>query len=451
MIKQLLNKMSFIGVGRWWLTGILFYIPFQHRIFEIIQQWNNELAISINRLDEITLIIFLPFAIRELYKNRSYNTFYFIILFPVLSLIIIGLISGLLNGNPLFITIHGIFGYVKSFFIIFIYAAIFKEFKDFEKIFHVLVIITVLLGIVGLIQEIWAIYLKYWFEEDIYSHPVYQFSSMVASLLDSPLETAKVNKWRFGLYRASSLLSHYNLLGLFSLFILTFYVTTARKINYFIFFSIFTGIFVSISRIAYTGFLFLMGVQIFKQRRLLITLGVIFFTALSVYFGVLQDFNGIDKLNNMTFQEESTDLKMFRELAMHKSMEVWNDHPLWGKGPGMFGGSTAFRYRSYVYEEYNFNYIFTTIYSLDQFWPQILAEMGIIGAAAFAGLLISLIVTFLILEQRSDSDEVKSLLRGLVIFTVIFFFYTFGGNLNNVSILYPYCAFIGIGLGCSKK
>jgi hypothetical protein len=440
-----------VNVRRWWLAGILFFIPFQHRIFEIIQQKSSTLATSVNRLDEITLIIFLPFAIRELYKNKSYNIFYFIISFPVLGIIITGLISGLLNGNLLLITIHGIFEYVKSFFIIFIYAAFFREIKDFKNIFLVLLIITVVTGVLAFVQELWVIYSRYLLDKDIHDPSIYLLKGIMAEFSGIALEKSGADSWRFGLYRASSLFSHSNLLGLFSLFILTFYLSTTRKINLLVFLSLFAGIFVSISRVAYAGFMFMGSLKILKFRRALIITGLILLLVLYVYMIVDPEVNVLNTFNNLAFQGESTELEEFRRLAMHKSMEVWKDHPVWGVGPGMFGGAVALKNRSSVYEEYNFFLIFDFIYSLDQFWPQVLAEMGIIGTVIFTGLLISLIVTFLIIKHRADSDEVKGLFHGLAIFTVILFFYTFGGNLNNVSILYPYCAFIGIGLGCSKK
>jgi hypothetical protein len=451
MLKSFLNNPLFINSGRWWLTGMLFFIPFQHRIYEITQHWSKELATGINRLDEMTLLIFLPLSIGENYSSRSYNPFYFLILFPVLILISTGFISGILNGNPLLTTVHGILDYVKSFLIIFIYAAFFKEFKEFKKIFLGLLIITVLLGIVAFMQEIWATYSVYMLEKDIHDPSVYLLNAIAASLSNSYIATAEADNWRFGLYRVASLLSHYNLLGLFSLFILTFYLYTARKMNFMIFLAVFMGILFSISRVAYAGFLFLIGLKISKRWRMLIILVIFLFVVSYLYILFFQDFDPSNRFGNLTFQEESSDLEKFRRLAMNKSMEVWKDYPFWGAGPGMFGGAVAFKYHSPVYEEYNFFQILTFIYSLDQFWPQLLAEMGIIGAVTFAALLISIFITFLILGQRIASDEIKGLFNGLAVFTVIFVIYTFGGNLNNVSILYPYCAFVGIGLGCSKK
>ncbi len=121
---------------------------------------------------------------------------------------------------------------------------------------------------------------------------------------------------------------------------------------------------------------------------------------------------------------------------------------MWGTGPGMFGGSVAFNYRSPIYEEYNFTLIFNWFHSLDQLWPQALAEMGIIGTMALAALFVSLLAVFFISKQRADSDEMRDLFTGLSTFTIILFLYTFSGNLNNVSILFPYCAFAGMSLGC---
>jgi hypothetical protein len=77
--------------------------------------------------------------------------------------------------------------------------------------------------------------------------------------------------------------------------------------------------------------------------------------------------------------------------------------------------------------------------------------MGVIGTFTFLYLLISLLVVFIFVRKRSVFYEIRGLLTGLITFTVIFIIYTLGGNLNNVSILYPFFAFAGIGFGCASK
>jgi O-antigen ligase len=37
----------------------------------------------------------------------------------------------------------------------------------------------------------------------------------------------------------------------------------------------------------------------------------------------------------------------YRKYTNHKAMQVWKDHPLWGVGPGMFGGLNSIMYNSF--------------------------------------------------------------------------------------------------------
>lgn len=450
MLKHSFNDVTLKNIGRWWLIGMLLFIPFQHRIFTIINPWNTKLAAFLNRLDELTIVIFLPLAIKEFFENKKIVKIdlqlYFILSFPILLLGISGLISGVINRNSLFITIFGTFDYVKYFLVIFVYAAFFRDFEEFKRIFRVLLMIAVVLGLIAFVEEFWAVFSRYILNKEITAKEIYLLGSAPT---DAAYDTID-NIWRFGIYRASSLLSHYNLLGLYSLLFLTIYLCMTKKINPLIFFSLFMGIFASVSMTAYTGFLFLIGLKILKGRRWLVGIMVVLFVTLFIYMSTLNGFDTLDNVSTLTLREKWNNLSdniSFRKLAFAKAIEVWKDHPVWGVGPGMFGGPVALKYKTRVYEEYNFFLILREVYSLDQFWPQILAEMGIVGTIVFTELLISLLIVFLILRQRVISDEMRGLYKGLAAFTVIFFFYTFGGNLNNVSLLYPYLALAGMGLG----
>ena len=141
---------------------------------------------------------------------------------------------------------------------------------------------------------------------------------------------------------------------------------------------------------------------------------------------------------------------VFRVYARNKAMEVWRDQPFLGVGPGMFGGVVSVIFNSPVYEKYNFSqkwYEFMKPFrSLDQFWPQVLAEIGIIGTVLFAGLLFSLLITHLIIRQRT-TNEIRDLFTGFTIATTIIFIYTFGSGLNLTSLLFTYSALAGTALG----
>jgi hypothetical protein len=312
-------------------------------------------------------------------------------------------------------------------------------------------VVAVFIGFVAFIEEVWAMYFRYIFDNDSNQKGIV---ILINKILGVSYISSSSNVWRLGIYRAS-LLFHYNLLGLYSLFILTFYVHTVKKLNFLILFSLLTGVFASVSRTAYTGFALLAGLQIFRGRRWFIVFLIPIVLALFFMFFSLGDFN-MSKLIEEEYNKENTatqriDVESYRKYARQKAMKVWNDHPVWGVGPGMFGGAVAQKYRSPFYEEYNFFMILKQFHSLEQLWPQALAEMGIVGATALAGLFVSLLAIFFISRQYADSDERRGFFTGLSTFTIIFLIYTLSGNLNIVPLLFPFCAFAGMGLGCVSQ
>jgi O-antigen ligase len=454
MKERSLYNLIFINAVKWWLIGLLFFIPFVNKISDLIRPWSSQIATLIDRLDELSIIIFFPIAIIIFYndyKNKEKTKLlYLIILFPIFLLSISGFLSGMINGNTLLITALGTFSYVKYFLFIFIYAAFFREFNIFLKVLRLLVIVAVFIGFVALIQELSAIVTTYIVEKDISESSNIFIKGLTSILLPHSIHGGG---WRLGIFRASSLLSHYNLLGLYSLFILTIYLYSGKRANIVVIFSLMAGIFASVSRTAYAGFELLAGLQIFKGRKwftvFLIPVGIALF-----YMGLFGD--NIDMLESTSKEYQEVDnvgyqkTITYREYARQKAMIVWKDHPLLGVGPGMFGGEIAYKHNSPVYEEYNFTMIMSWFHSLDQLWPQVLAEMGIIGTAVLICLFISMFVLFFVLRQQTTSEEIRGLFTGLSIFTISLLFYTVSGNLNIVSVLLPYCAFAGMGVGSMR-
>lgn len=452
MNKHSLNALYIKGI-RFLLTCVLLFLPFQYRIVESIKLWNPVLANYLNKLEEVTIVVCLPLAIIQFIINRDKNNFKYLILsIPFIVFFASGLMSGLLAGNSFLVTLHGTFDYIKYFLVFFIYAAFFKEPADIKKVFRFLLMMAVFLGVIAFIQEIWAVVSRYILEKDISDHSMY-------ILLDIPK-----GGWRFGIYRAPSLMGHYNIIGLYSLLILTIYMSMHKKVNHAVLLSIFAGVFVSVSRMIYTGFMLVAGFQILKKRWIALILAVPIAIML-YYMSFLPDFNISNEVKMMVSnfttgaslsvltEDPISDLneRAYRVVARDKGLEVWKDHPLWGVGPGMFGSAVAYKYRSPVYEEYNFTTVFIWIKSLDQFWPQALAEIGIVGTAAFAGLLLILFVTFLISARESAVDEVKGLFVGLMLFMIVLILFSFGAILNHPVILVTYSALAGMALGCKES
>ena len=432
---------------RLWLTSLLLIIPFVTRIGDLLRTWNPNAASLLNRLDELTVIILLPLALFEFYRSyKARNKLEPLSLLLFLSIVLVtacGILSGVLNGNTTIVTLFGTFSYVKYFLFIFIYAAFFRDFDQFLKIFRILLIIAVVIGSVAFIQETWVIYSSYFAAKTSPYKDIYLYIGKLLGVNDIIVYGSG---WRLGIYRASSLLSHYNLLGLYSLFILTIYLNIVKRVNVLIMFSLLAGVITSVSRTAYIGFLLMGGLQIFKGRRWIIVFLIPVVIALfllgmgeDVQMSRLMEEEG----NSVEYQEKLT----YREHARGKALQVWKDHPLLGVGPGMFGGAIAIKFNTPYYQEYDFQMIFSWFHSLEQLWPQVLAEMGLIGIGALTGMFFTLFVVFYILRHEAATDEIKGFFTGMLVFTAIFLCYTFAGNLNIVSVLLPYCAFAGMGLG----
>jgi hypothetical protein len=430
-------------------------MPFQAKIAIIFRSWNYNLAASLfEKLDELTIITFLPLSAVTLYnhyKKQEINLhLYFIFLLPIIVVSIAGIISGFLNENSFFITSFGIFYYVKFFLLILVYAAFFRKLDEFQKIFRFVLILAVCIGILAVIQETFAVYFKFIGNVSADNINILRNIMSVSGLnIEDTLAPAG---WRIGIYRTPSIMSHYNMVGFYSAFILSIYLSITKKINVLSLFSLFAGVFLSVSRVAYLCFAFLAGIQVLKGRKWFIALLLPILPFLLYTFLISNNDIFSDEINfpgDAVKGEVMTEgMLNLREYERFKALKVWKDYPMWGVGPGMFGGDVAVKNNSPFYEEYN-ALMLRKITSLDQFWPQVLAEMGIIGTIAFAGLLVSLLLAFLLLRQWA-ADEVRGgLFSGLAVFTVFIFFNTFSISLNNAPILFPYCAISGMALGCA--
>jgi hypothetical protein len=424
----------------WWLTGILLFLPFQNIIKKVTLRVNIGLSTLIGYLDEITILIFLLLAFLEIYKNRErFNYIYFAIFLPIIVFCLAGIVSGLVNGNMLYVTVLGISNYIKYFFLVFIYSVFFRKYDEFKKVFYLLLSLAVFISIIGVLQEAWAMISRYLLMID-----VEKIDYLFAGNL-KPKES-----WRFGIYRAPSLVYNANLKGLYCLLILIIYVNITKKMSYSALLTLFFGIFTSASRRVFTGFIIFLG---FYARKL----GKAFLIAISIpviisvyYLSTQIDFSKL-KTPGSLIVSEGADIDNFRKYNMLKAFEIWNDFPVMGVGPGMFGGITSIKTHSPLYEEYNYRRrheaTVKTWGGIDQYWPQLLAETGIIGLFAYCGLLASLLILFGILRKRTDNVGLKGLFTGLAMFMLIVIIYSFGSSINFTPILFTYLACVGMGVG----
>lgn len=439
---------------RGWLIGILLFLPFQLPLFDVMKSWNEKLSAYIKYLDEVTVTIFILLALVEFVKNRTIfsrvNVFFFL---PIFLLGASGLISGIVNGNFLFITSLGTFDYIKNFLLIIIYSVFFD---DFRKIFRLILTLAVIIGTVAAVQEVWALVSVHIMGIDILEESNYIFRKIEPLKYLQEFVMNYDALWRIGLYKTPSLMSHPNNMGLYCLLVLSIYLCSVKKINPMIFIPLFFGIFSSVSRMVYAGFIITMMPQVFRGRKLFISL-TIFFGMLLVLMLFYKSSPNIVNIKTAQVKYDryisTTIYDDFRENSKEDALKIWKDHLLFGVGPGMYG-PIAIKYNTYIFEKYNVKItpFMRQINTLDQFYPQLLAEMGIIGAAAFAILIIALFTTpFLLIKKETAFKEIRSIFFGLSLFTICISIYWVGGGLNISAVLFTYCAFFGICVGTLNK
>lgn len=452
--------MQYYNIVKYFLVGILLFLPFQHNVVKIIRLHNIAVSVFLDRLEEFIIIIFSLLAGWEILKKRKIlNPFCLVIFLPILFLIASGIVSGIVNGNSLLVTLHGTFNYVKYFFVIFIYSVFFKEFSELRKMFRILLVVAVFLGTVAFIQEVWALGNRYVLHKDINTEIFYL---NVDSFINPRDKGDYYIFWRLGILRVPSLMISPNFLGLYMLLILAIYTQIAQRISPMVFIPLFSGIFGSVSRVVYTSFLLLGCIQILRGRKwwvfplLPIVIVLLYLSPLPDY---IRSKSTPEEALNTSFESVETEQPKwawdaFRAYARKKGIEIWKDHILLGAGPGTYGSGISLKYKSPIYEEYNFDPMrklyLDKIKTSDQFWPQVLAELGLIGAASMVSFFVLLALTLYKLGNSAFSVEMRGLYQGLIIYLVIVVLYSFGYSLNIPPIVFTFFAITGIGLGLKR-
>lgn len=268
--------------------------------------------------------------------------------------------------------------------------------------------------------------------KDITDKSVYILSNMPADSLEIV--------WRYGIFKTTSLTYHAYILGLFNLLILTIYFYSGKRAKIKTVIPLLSGVLTSVSRMAYGGLFFVTLLYFIKRKNwvvllLLLLMGILFLNIIIHY------------------KNETSGYHNIRTQTQQKALETWKDHPLTGVGPGMFGGIVASKYNSYIYEQYNvsnLSYI-NSVGGIEQFWFQILAEMGIIGALLFINFIVFLFITLYKSREEATSQDMKNLLSGLIVFIPCILIVTIGSGINIAPMLFTYCALAGIGLGSFSK
>jgi hypothetical protein len=443
MLSLMENRV--LPVVRFWLLAMFVFLPFQLRLADELGFVAPFLK-SLNYLDEITVLILFPPALVMFLRDRKRFHYLQYIIWPLGALGLFGLLSGWINHLPLMITVMGSFDYVKNFLPLFIYAVFFSLEIEWQRALRLLVITAVVLGIFAFYQEAIALVFSLFFP-----------GSMETGIGLAMFPRIFGDYWRTGLLRASSLTIHPNVFGLFTILVLTYYLYTKKKVNAFVFLALYGGVFFCLSRIVGLMFLMLAAAQFFKGRKWMALFAiptVVFLFLMGSYF----DFNVLKSKNPgmATHFGEKTkyipNMLSLRQQVRQSALAVWKDYPVAGSGPGTFGGVVSFKFRPELFKKYKVGrWQFDTMKkygSLDQFWPQILAELGAMGTLLFVLLLAVLAVVFVVAGKTASGTTPHGFFLAATLAMGYLFIYLYSNGLNMTAFLYTYSAMAGMAFGC---
>ena len=287
----------------------------------------------------------------------------------------------------------------------------------------------------------------YVFGKDIIDPAIYIFTNK--SYYDSSSLSVT---WRYGIYRAPSLTYHAYILGLYCLLFFTLYVYNANRKKIIVPFFLISGIIASVSRMAYAGLIFVITVLSFKKKSWIIP-SVLMISLVAVFL-INNNYLNLNDLHlSQTAIIDKTDPENTRPYTRYKSLEIWQDQPVWGIGPGMFGGIVASKFNSPVYSDYdlkNKNYLIK-VGGIEQFWFQLIAEMGIVGFLTFLSFIATLFITLFTLSKNVETQDMRDIFSALSIYLFCIMIYCLGSGINIAPVLFTYCAFTGIGLGINNN
>ena len=217
------RKITPSSLVRYFTFGFLLFIPFQ-RIIKFYLKLPN----AFNWIDEIFVVIIVISGLVKIRTIRRSGAFFLIFL----SLFgLVAMISGLMNGNPLLVTVLGLFDYAKYFLVIPFIGIFIDRKKHLDTLLRTLHVLVLVFCVVAIIQ----------------------FFCHLAGVPLHVLGEGMYSLRRFGFLRVSSLLTHPNIFGFYTLLFFTIDIHTHRRLRWqnALFF---IGVVLSTSRMAWAAF-----------------------------------------------------------------------------------------------------------------------------------------------------------------------------------------------------
>ncbi len=146
----------------------------------------------------------------------------------------------------------------------------------------------------------------------------------------------------------------------------------------------------------------------------------------------------------------------YRSFAYLEALKLFATSPLFGVGPGMFGGVVSVLFDSPYYEGWPdaFMEMVQRMGSLDAFWPVVLAETGLVGLISYIfiwrGLYRKIRNSSLIFKIKENTVlyNLGAVLKAYVVALVFMCFVT---GLNKPFVVYTFFALCGMYISLSYK
>lgn len=337
---------------------------------------------------------------------------------------VISVLSIALNGVRPFQGLFGIYDLLKNIMFLFVFQMLRFDKKELESLISALKYAGIVLALFAVIGELLALF----------------FGAGIGILV--------ADNVRYGLYRVISLSGqgNHNYIGVFGVFVfsLIFSKPEKRIDDHAALWLLALLIMLTFSRQAWLGFvviLFLMNRLNAKLAIALLSVPLLL-TAISFY----ESISGIIT-SDVSFDPD----EYFRLYGFVYSIRILGEHALFGLGPGTYGGLASIIFESSVYEQWPpyFKEYAYRIRGIDQFWPVVWAETGLLGFLAYSMIFVTLYsrlrAACLFFRELGDMYMYR-LGRALTGFTLVIVIMGFAGGLNSSFVIVSFLGTSGIYL-----
>jgi hypothetical protein len=339
--------------------------------------------------------------------------------------VIVALMSMAINGVRPAQSLFGIYDVLKNIMFLFVFYMLRFDRHELKSFLNILKYVGFILAVFAVIGELLALF----------------FGVGIGLLV--------TEEARYGIHRAVSLAGkgNHNYVGIFGVFVffLIYIKPIKNRLDHATLWLLVLLILFTFSRQALLG-LVIMFLMLGTPRT------KFFLAFFSIPFLFLSYFLYADQISSILMEDISFDpSQYFRLYAFVVSLKILVEHLFFGLGPGTFGGLASIMFDSKVYANWPpyFKELAFRINGIDQFWPVIWAETGIIGMLAYSAIFF---VIYLRLRKAQlffrsiNSLYMYRLGRALMGFQLVLIAMGFAGGLNIAYVIFSYFGLVGIYL-----